>query len=62
MTTRKPKPKRGYSPLIEWPAEQLQLVAGAVEKAPAHAGEAWHLGTDRPMAWSSPERGKTTVH
>jgi hypothetical protein len=62
MTTRKPKPKRSYSPLIESPTEQIQLVAVTVEKTPAHAGEAWHLGTDRPMAWSSPERGKTTLH
>jgi|HubBroStandDraft_6_1064221.scaffolds.fasta_scaffold7211184_1 hypothetical protein len=59
----KPKPKPSYSPLIEWPAEQLQLVEVTVErKAPARAGEAWHLGTDRPMAWSMPERGKITFH
>jgi hypothetical protein len=38
MITRKPKPT--YSPLIEWPTEQLQWVPITVEhKAPAPAGK-----------------------
>jgi hypothetical protein len=61
MTKRKAKPT--YSPPIEWPTEPLQLVGSDVEhEAPARAGEAWHLGTDRPMAWSSPQPGKITRH
>jgi hypothetical protein len=43
MTTRKPKPT--FSPLIEWPAEQLQWVPVTVEhKAPAPAGETQWAG------------------
>src|ERR1700688_3921770 len=38
MTTRKPKPT--FSPLIEWPTEQLQWMPVTVEhKAPAPAGK-----------------------
>jgi hypothetical protein len=44
MTTRKPKPT--FSPLIEWPTEQLQWVPITVEhKAPAPAGKTqWARG------------------
>jgi hypothetical protein len=58
MTTRKPKPN--CPPLIEFPAEQLQLVPVTVEhKAPAHARQAWQALTDLP---SFPHQGKITVH
>jgi hypothetical protein len=43
MTTRKPKPT--FSPLIEWPTEQLQWMPVTVEhKAPARAGETKRAG------------------
>jgi hypothetical protein len=43
MTTRKPKPT--FSPLIEWPTEQLQWVPVTVEhKAPAPAGKIKRAG------------------
>jgi hypothetical protein len=43
MTTRKPKPT--FSPLIEWPTEQLQWMPITVEhKAPAPAGKTQWAG------------------
>jgi hypothetical protein len=43
MTTRKPKPT--FSPLIEWPTEQLQWVPITVEhKVPARAAETQWAG------------------
>jgi hypothetical protein len=35
MTTRKPKPKPAYSPLIERPNEQLQLVPVNIQHKPS---------------------------
>jgi hypothetical protein len=61
MATRKPKPT--YSPLIEWPTEELRLVEVTVEhKEPARAGEPWQVETGLTMALSVPQRGKTTLH
>jgi hypothetical protein len=60
MTTRKPKPKPAYPPLIEFPTEQLQLVPVTVEhKSPAHAGQNWQADTDLP---SFPHPGRITYH
>ena len=57
------KPKPTTSPLIEWPTkEELQLPVTVEHKEPARAGEAWPVGTERPMAWSSPQRGKMIRH
>jgi hypothetical protein len=43
MTMRKPKP--AFSPLIEWPTEQLQWMPITVEhKAPAPAGKTQWAG------------------
>jgi hypothetical protein len=63
MTTRKPKPKSkpAYSPVIEWPKEQLQLVPVTIEhKLPTRAAQPW-LDTELPAARSMP-RGKITLH
>jgi hypothetical protein len=61
MTTRKPKPKPAYSPLIEWPTEQLQLVPVTIErKQPTRAAQPW-LDTELPPARSLPQ-GRITVH
>jgi hypothetical protein len=59
MTTRKPKPT--FSPLIEWPTEQLQLVAVTVDhKVPARAGETRQIETQ--LSRSLPQLGKVTLH
>ena len=61
MTTRKPKPP--FSPLIELPTEQLQLVAVTVEhKPPARTGQNWQAETELPVGGSLPHRGKITLH
>jgi hypothetical protein len=63
MATRKLKPKPAYSPLIEWPTEQLQLVPITVErKTPASGGQLWQVQTELPVARSSRRRSKITLH
>jgi hypothetical protein len=63
MTSRKRKPKPTYSPLIEWPIEQLQLVPVTVEcKTPIGAGASWLVETELPVARSLNHRGKITLH
>ena len=60
MTTR--KHKLDFPPL-EWPTEQLQLVAVTVEhKPPAPAGQIRQADTKLPMTRSLPRRGKDTLH
>jgi hypothetical protein len=59
MTRR--KPKRSFSPLIEWPTEEPQLVAVAVEhKVPARTGETRQIEKQLPR--SLPQLGKITLH
>jgi hypothetical protein len=59
MTTRKPKPT--HSPLIEWPTEELPLVAVIVdEKEPARAAESGPVETE--LERSLLQRGKITLH
>jgi hypothetical protein len=61
MTTRKPKPT--YSPLIEWPTEELPLVAVIVdEKEPVRAAESGPVETELPVERSLLQRGKITLH
>ena len=63
MTTRKPKPKPAYSPLIEWPTEELQLVDVTVDhKEPTRAGEIWQVEAELHVAEPLPQRGKVTLH
>jgi hypothetical protein len=63
MTTRKPKPKPAYSPLIEWPTEELKLVDIVVDhKEPTCAGEIWQVEAELPVAESLPRRGRITLH
>jgi hypothetical protein len=62
MTTRKPKPKPAYSPLIEWPTEQLQLVPVTIEHKPStRAAQPRQVDTELPPARSLP-RGRITLH
>jgi hypothetical protein len=59
MTTRKPKPT--FSPLIEWPTEQLQPVAVSVEhKVPARTGGTRQI--EKQLSRALPQLGKVTVH
>jgi hypothetical protein len=63
MTTRKRKSKPTYSPHIEWPAEQLQLVPVVVERqTPIGARAPWPGETDLPVAPSLSRRGKIALH
>ena len=63
MTTRKLKPKPAYSPLIEWPTEQLQLVPITVEReTPACEGQLWQVQTELPVARPLRRRSKITLH
>jgi hypothetical protein len=63
MTTRKPKSKPAYSPLIEWPTEQLQLVDVTVEhEVPARAVVARGVHAGPAMSQPSPQRAKKTIH
>jgi hypothetical protein len=63
MTTRKRKSKPTYSPLIEWPAEQLQLVPVAVEQqTPIGARASWPVETELPVIRSLNHRGKIARH
>jgi hypothetical protein len=60
MTTRKPKPKPAYSPLIEWPTEQLQLVPVTIEhKLPTRAAQPWF---DTELWPGSLPQGKIILH
>jgi hypothetical protein len=61
MTTRKPKPKPAYSPLIELPTERLQLVPVTIEHKPStRAALPWTVDTE---LWSgSLPRGQITFH
>jgi hypothetical protein len=62
MTTRKPKPKPAYSPLIEWPTEQLQLVPVTIEhKLPTRAAQPRQADTELPPDRPLPQR-KVTFH
>jgi hypothetical protein len=63
MTTRKRKSKPTYSPLIEWPTEQLQLVPVVVERqTPIGARAPWPAETELPVARSVSHRGKIALH
>jgi hypothetical protein len=63
MTSRKRKSKPTYSPLIEWPTEQLQLVPGTVErKTPIGASASWLVETGLPVTRLLNHRGKITLH
>jgi hypothetical protein len=61
MTTRKPKPKPAYSPLIEWPTEQLQVVPVTIEhNLPTGAAQPRQVDTELPLR--SLPQGKLTHH
>jgi len=63
MTTRKRKSKPDYSPLIEWPTEQLQLMPVVVERqTPIGARVPRPAETDLPVARSLSHRGRTALH
>jgi hypothetical protein len=63
MTSRKRKSRPTYSPLIEWPTEQLQLVPVTIErKTPIGASASWLVETELPVARSLNHRGKITLH
>ena len=64
MTSRKRKSKPTYSPLIEWPTEQLQLVPDAVERwtPPIGANASWLVETELRVARSLNHRGKIMLH
>jgi hypothetical protein len=63
MTSRKRKSRPTYSPLIEWPTEQLQLVPVTTErKTPIGASASWLVETALPVARSLNHRGKITLH
>lgn len=64
MTSRKRKSTPTYSPLIEWPTQQLQLVPDTVERKtpPIGADASWLVETELPVARSLNHRGKTMLH
>jgi hypothetical protein len=64
MTSRKRKSKPTYSPLIEWPAERLQLVPDTVNRntPPIGASASWLVETELPVARSLNHRGKIALH
>ncbi len=64
MTSRKRKSKPTYSPLIEWPTEQLQLVPDTVERKtpPIGASASWLVETELPVARSLNHRGNIGLH
>ena len=64
MTSRKRKSKPTYSPLIEWPTEQLQLVPATVERwiPPIGANASWLVETELRVARSLNHRGKIMLH
>jgi hypothetical protein len=64
MTSRKRKSKPTYSPLIEWPAEQLQLMPDTVDRNTPRIGASasWLVETELPVTRSLNHRGKITLH
>jgi hypothetical protein len=63
MASRKRKSRPTHSPLIEWPTEQLQLVAVTVERKTAFGASASRLvEAQLPVARSLNHRGKKTLH
>lgn len=63
MTTRKPKSKSAYSPLIEWPTERLRPVDVTVElEGPARAVGARVVQAGPAISQPSSQGAKKIIH
>jgi hypothetical protein len=63
MTSHKHKSKPTYSPLIEWPTEQLRLVPVTAERKTLIGTSApWLVETELPVARSLNCQGGITLH